>query len=376
VDEIGAATPTPPRPKTGPKMDSARTPPSRRQPSGIQRRPTMADVAVHAGVSSTTVSFVINDRPNTGISDHTRARVLAAVAELGFRPNQQARSLALRRSRTIGFVGYEMAAAPYAGRTISGAHDIARHNGSLLLIAHTTSDVRQVRQAIDELLERQVDSIVFAVIGTRRVNVPSEVGKTATILVNCYSTHDLAPSLLPDEEAGGRDAARMLLAAGHRRIAYLAGLPGSWATRRRLKGFRSELMSAGIAEDEITVLFGDFHTESGYDLARSVLSGKDIPTALFCGNDRMALGVYFAILERGLSIPGDISVVGYDDQEELAEAMHPPLATIRLPYYEMGRLAVEHLVAGDLDSMPSRTYVACPPVLRASVGPPRTRAVR
>lgn len=336
------------------------------------RRPTMADVARHAGVSPTTVSFVINDRPGTGISEHTKTRVLAAVDELGYRPNQQARSLALRRSRTIGFLGYEMATAPFAGRTISGAHDHARHHDSMLLIAHTSPDIRQVRRTLDDLIERQVDAIVIAVIGTRRILTPTNVNDIPTILVNCYTVGDALPSLLPDEEKGGRDATRMLLDAGHRRIAYLAGLPGSWATRRRLKGFRAELRAAGVDEADATVLFGDFHTESGYHLAKTVLDGDSIPTALFCGNDRMALGAYLAILERGLRIPEDISVVGYDDQEELASILRPPLATVRLPYYEMGELAVRHLLAGDVGGMPGRTYVPCTPVLRESVGPPRT----
>jgi LacI family transcriptional regulator len=140
----------------------------------------------------------------------------------------------------------------------------------------------------------------------------------------------------------------------------------------RLKGFRSELRAAGVAEADVTVLFGDFHTESGYTLTRSILDSDDVPTALFCGNDRMALGAYLAILERGLRIAEDVSVLGYDDQEELAAALHPPLATIRLPYCEMGQLAVQHPLAGDIATLPSRTYVPCTPVPRGSLGIPRT----
>jgi LacI family transcriptional regulator len=335
------------------------------------RRPTIADVAKHAGVSSTTVSFVINERPGSGIPVETRDRVLAAVKELAFRPNQQARSLVLRRTQTVGFVGDGVAGTPFAGRAISGAHDAARRHGSLLLIATSAKDPKQVRHAIDELLERQVDSMLFAAVGTRRVNLPEEIAHVPTVLINCYSEGDRLPSVLPDEEAGGRNAARMLFDAGHRRVAYLAGLPGSWATRRRLKGFRAELHAAGVPEGDVSVLFGDFHSESGYELARKVLTKRDVPTGLFCGNDRMALGVYFALLEQGLSIPGDVSVIGYDDQEELAAGMHPALTTIGLPDYEMGRLAVERIFAGAVGAMPGRTYVDCVPVLRDSLGPPR-----
>jgi len=123
--------------------------------------------------------------------------------------------------------------------------------------------------------------------------------------------------------------------------------------------------------EDVSVLFGDFHSESGYELARKVLQARTVPTALFCGNDRMALGVYFALLEQGLSIPGDISVIGYDDQEELASGMHPGLTTIGSPDYEMGRLAVEHIFTGGVANLPARTYVACAPILRDSLGAPR-----
>ncbi|HEY8653264.1 MAG TPA: LacI family DNA-binding transcriptional regulator [Dermatophilaceae bacterium] len=355
------------------KSEAPRTSPRSRARTPLDgaRRPTMADVARHAGVSSTTVSFVINDRPGSGISTETRDRVLAAVKEIGFRPNQQARSLVLRRTQTVGFVGDGVAGTPFAGRAISGAHDAARHHGSLLLIASSAKDPKQVRHAIDELLERQVDSLVFAAVGTRRVHLPVEIGRVPTVLINCYSEGDALPSVLPDEEAGGRAAARMMLNAGHRNVAYLAGLPGSWATRRRLKGFRAELRQAGMPAEDVSVLFGDFHSESGYELARKVLQARTVPTALFCGNDRMALGVYFALLEQGLSIPGDISVIGYDDQEELASGMHPGLTTIGSPDYEMGRLAVEHIFTGGVANLPARTYVACAPILRDSLGAPR-----
>jgi LacI family transcriptional regulator len=345
---------------------------SKRPALDASRRPTMADVAKLAGVSPTTVSLVINEKPDSGIPAQTQDRVHAAVAQLGFRPNEQARSLALRRSKTIGFIG-EAIGTPYGGRTISGAHERARKQGNLLLMVDADPPhARQIGRAVDDLLERQVDSIILATEGTRRAELPEYVRRVPTVLVNCFNTGGSLPSLLPDEEAGGRSAARLLLEAGHRQITYLAGLSGSWATRRRLTGFRAQLREAAIPTADFKVLFGDFHADSGYELAQRVLAGGDIPTAFFCGNDRMALGAYFALSEHGLSIPRDVSVLGYDDQEELASDMHPALTTVQLPYYEMGRLAVEHILSGAVSKMPSRTYVACPLVLRSSVGPPRT----
>jgi LacI family transcriptional regulator len=129
-------------------------------------------------------------------------------------------------------------------------------------------------------------------------------------------------------------------------------------------------MDAGVAYDERLVLAGDFRADSGHALTRQLLKRRRRPTAVLCGNDRMALGAFLALKEAGVRIPDDVSVVGYDDQEDLAPEIHPPLTTIRLPYYEMGRWAAEQLLAGSVESLPSRTYAACAPVTRASVGPP------
>jgi len=122
-------------------------------------------------------------------------------------------------------------------------------------------------------------------------------------------------------------------------------------------------------------MFGDYRAESGYTLCRRLLTSGPVPTALFCGNDRMAFGAYFALAELGLRVPDDVSVLGYDDQEEFAESMHPALSTIQLPYYEMGRHAVEHIVDGTVASLPKRSLTTCPPVARASVGAPRKHAL-
>lgn len=118
---------------------------------------------------------------------------------------------------------------------------------------------------------------------------------------------------------------------------------------------------------------GDFRTESGYDLTRRLLRLPDPPTGILCGNDRMALGAYFALMEAGLRVPDDMSVVGYDDQEELASVLRPALSTILLPYRAMGEWAVKQILEGSVDRLPPRTLLPCPPVPRASVGPPRAR---
>ena len=339
------------------------------------RRPTMADVGRLAGVSATTVSFVLNEDSGQPISETTRRRVLDAVAQLDYRPNKQARGLRTRKTGAIGFVTDEIASDPFAGATILGAHEVAWARGSLLMVVNTTRQSKVLREVIDDLVDRPVDAIIFGVVGTRRLQVPDALKGVPAVLLNCWATGDLFPSVLPDEVAGGREAARMVLAAGHRRVAHLSGPNAAWATRARLRGFREAMAEAGLEPSTATVLEGDFHTGSGYELTRTLLErpAASLPTAILCGNDRMALGAYLALAEAGLRIPGDMSVVGYDDQTDLAADIAPALSTVRIPYYQMGRWAATHLVggAGPRDLPSGRTLLPCPPVVRASVGPPR-----
>jgi LacI family transcriptional regulator len=331
----------------------------------------MADVGRLAGVSSSTVSFVLNENSGQTISDRTRKRVLDAVATLDYRPNRTARGLRTRRTATIGLITDEIAVEPFAGATILGVHEVVWAQGSLLLVVNATRERRIVREVIDELVDRPVDAIIFAIQDTRRLTVPDALKGVPSVLVNGYTAGDLLPSVLPDEVSGGRRATEMLLAAGHRRIAYLTGRPEAWATRARLRGFGAALEQAGLSLGDQLIRPGNDRLDSGYELTRRLLVRPDRPTAIMCGNDRMATGAYLALAEAGLRIPQDMSVVGYDDQVDLSARVDPPLSTIRSPYYQMGRWAGRQVVTGSLAGLPARTYLPCPPVPRRSVSHPR-----
>ena len=337
-------------------------------------RPTAADVGRLAGVSPTTVSFVINDRHEQSISAATRQRVLDAIQELGYRPNRAAQGLRTKRSATIGYVTDEAAVDPFAGGAIAGAHDFARRHQSMLLVVHTNRDTRTRRAAIEDLLDRQVDAILFAVVGTRRVILPEIIVKVPAVLVNCFTAQSslvsLLPTVLPDEEGGGYTAARALLDAGHRKIALLPGKTGAWATRARLKGIRRALSEFGVDPGDVPVHHGNYRADSGYELTRSLLASGPRPTALLCGNDRMAFGAYLALGEAGLRIPDDVSVMGFDDQDQLASDIRPALSTVRLPYYEMGSWAAEQLFPRHQSPEIGPVHLPCPLVLRDSIGPP------
>ena len=329
-------------------------------------RPRRADVARLAGVSPATVSFVLNQTPGQTISDETRQRVLQAVAELDYRPNRAAQGLRQGRSATIGFVSHDVDFGVFAASAIKGAHEVSVRHGNLLLLVNTGGSNRQAAQLVGELLDRQADALIFAAAGTRSVVVPEGAGRVPTILLNCFVPGDPVPSILPDEVRGGREATQALLDLGHRDIAYLTGAAGVWATKARLRGFREALRGAGLDPRDSVVLSGNYHSDSGYELARKLLRRGPRPTAIMCGNDRMAVGALLALLEAGVRVPEEVSVMGYDDQFELAAEIRPALSTVRLPYDAMGRLAAERLAAGGQAVRTGRTLVHCPLVMRDS----------
>lgn len=331
----------------------------------------MADVSRIAGVSPTTVSFVINNQPGQTISPATKQRVLEAVRELGYKPNPAAQSLRSQRTRTIGFITDDIMWPTPAGGMIAGAHDVTDEHESALLVMHATREPGRILEVMDQLESRNVDAIVYAVVGTRAIDLPIPRAGTRTVLMN--GLHDeYEQQVLPDETQGQFTATKLLVDAGHRRIRYIAGDLPSWATKQRRQGFRKALAGTGIRYSAEMTTYGNFRPDSGYDLARRALREAQRPTALMCGNDLMALGAYFAAKELGFRVPEDVSIVGYDDHVDIAAYTHPPLTTIKLPYYEMGRAAAE--LCMQPPESPTCRIVGCELVERSSVSVnPETR---
>lgn len=332
-------------------------------------RPTMADVGRTAGVSPTTVSLILNNR-DAKISAATRKRVLAAIEELDYRPNRAAQGLRLGKTSTIGFLTDEIAIQPFSGPMIAGIHDLIWEQRSLLLMVNTTRNQSRLTAAVEDLLDRQVDALIFAAMGTRLVGFPPIPANVPALLVNAYTADDSIPAILPDELAGGRAAIEHVLSLGHRRIAFLAGREPAWATRARVKGYLEGLQAAGLDPAKNPIYFGNYRIDSGYELTMQAMQKRHRPTALLLGNDQMAAGAYLALARMGLQIPDDVSVVGYDD-EPLAADLAPALTTVRIPFYEMGRLAAQHTLDQTIDQLPRRSYEACTIVHRSSTNPPR-----
>lgn len=332
----------------------------------------MADVAREAGVSRTAVSFVLNGRDELGIAEATRERVLAASVSLGYRPNAAARALANQRSELFGLVT-EIVTAPFAVDIVKGAQNAAWEQGKFLLIAPSEDDQTMESAAIEKLLEQQVEGIIIAATWHRGIRLPKNAHQVPSVLVNCFDLDGELPSVVPDERAGGRTATRHLIEAGHRRIGHITLAPGIPAMIGRLQGYRDELEHHGIAFDERLVARAPEGTaDEGYAAAEALLGLVQPPTAIFCGNDRVAMGAYDAAKERGLRIPEDISIVGFDDQAYLASALRPGLTSVALPFVEMGTTGVSMLTAltagKPIDDL--SVVIDCPLRQRSSVGPP------
>jgi LacI family transcriptional regulator len=334
------------------------------------KKPTMYDVARLAGVSQTTVSFVVNDAPNATIPQETRDRIWAAIKELGWRPNALARGLSLQRTHTIGFISDEIATTPHAVKAIQGAQDAAWAADKLLLVINTGRNLDLERDAIEMMLERQVDAFIYATMYHRPVTVPPNITQVPVVLIDCYVEDRSLPSVVPDEVQGGRTATEVLLQKGQRRIGFINNVDAIPATAGRLEGYRQALAAAGIPFDADLVRIETVSAASGYRATLALMQLPDPPTALFCFNDIMAMGAYDALRTLGQAIPEDVAVVGFDNLELIAAQLHPSLSTMELPYYQMGQWGVQYLLEhadGTLPPAPLQHKLRCPFIPRFSV---------
>jgi DNA-binding LacI/PurR family transcriptional regulator len=339
------------------------------------RAPVMADVARIAGVSHQTVSRVLNDHPN--VRPTTRDRVLAAVRELGYRPNAAARNLATRRTRTLGVVSFNTTLYGPASMLYGVEQAARQHEYFVTVAASETLDRRSLLDAVDRLQDQGVEGIIVIAPQTAAVaalaNVPSDVALAA---VGC-GTHTALASVAVDNEMGAERATSYLLDLGHRTVHHMVG-PRSWLdAQERETGWRRALEQRGAPVPE-PLAAADWTARTGYELGRRIAANPDV-TAVFCANDHMALGLLRALQQAGLRVPEDISVVGFDDLPE-AEYFGPPLTTVRQNFDELGRRALRALIeiidkSDAAPSAPAETpHVIIEPslVVRASATRPRT----
>ncbi|GIV60519.1 MAG: transcriptional regulator [Rhodothermaceae bacterium] len=309
-----------------------------------RRGATIRDVAAEAEVSISTVSLVLNGKGN--VSDETRERVLEIAEQLGYVPRPAARNLAARRTGNVGFVlrdDHFTRSEPFYTRIFLGTEFEARHQNLYVLLTTIPRSYRPGEHTPRFLRERNVDGILVA--GKVDPAFLEEAGRTGVPVVLIDFEWEALPAFVINNQAGAREAVEYLLGRGHRRIAFLGADLDHPSLRDRLDGYRLALSSAGLPLDENLLLVDndqDPTYSTGFRLAEQLFALDPPPTAVFCVNDALALGVLDQARQRGIPVPERLAVVGFDDVERAAEAA-PPLTTVRVFKEHLGELAMRHL---------------------------------
>jgi DNA-binding LacI/PurR family transcriptional regulator len=330
-----------------------------------RRTAVMADVARLAGVSHQTVSRVINDSAH--VRPETRRRVLAAMRTLDYRPNPAARALVTGRSRTLGVVSFDTTL--YGPASTLFAIEQAAHAAGyfITIVSLLAMDRASVLGAVDRLRVQGVDGILVITPQEGAAEAVATLPAAVPVVAVEAGRPGSVPVVAVDQFAGAVSATQLLLDLGHRTVWHVAGPRDFLEAQQRVEGWKATLKGAGVEAPPI--LAGDWSPRSGYEVGRRLAEDREV-TAVFVANDQMALGVLRALHERGRSIPGDISIVGFDDIPE-AQYFTPPLTTVRQDFGEMGRSSLRLL----LDLMqsgqpPSRLTIAPELVVRRSTAPP------
>ena len=339
-----------------------------------ERIPNIRDVARLAGVSHQTVSRALNESPN--VRAGTRERVLAAIEQLGYRPNEAARALSSKRSRLIGVLSTQ--GSHYGpSKSVQAIENAARDAGYRLTTSNIAAgDPDAIRAGLDALVAQSVEAIVVVAPQVRTVEAIRELSIAVPFVTLEATGLDPLHGLSVDQVGGARLAVRHLVGLGHERIAHVSG-PLDWVeAQARVAGYEAELAASGLAA--MTVLEGDWTPEAGYRLGLELLRGEDgadAPTAVFAANDQLALGLLHAASTLELRVPRDLSVVGFDDMPEAAH-FQPPLTTVRQDFPEIGRRAMARLVAalGGADA-PADALILPELIVRESTAPPRATSM-
>jgi DNA-binding LacI/PurR family transcriptional regulator len=302
---------------------------------------TIYEVARAAGVSTATVSRALNG--SAQVADRTKHRITEAIAALGYQPNHVARSLVLKATHTIAVMLPDIT-NPFFPALVKGVQLAADEEGYAVLLAHTGGDPAKEESYFQVLRGQQVDGVLLVGLVSAPESLKGLVGRGLPVVMLDRPV-DLPGSatVRVDHKAGGRIATEHLLELGHHHIAHIAGPKELGVSQQRLDGYRRALSSHGVAFEESLVAEGDFSEDGGYRGIQDLLRARTRFTALFAANDLSAIGAMTALREHGLQVPGDVSVVGFDDIH-LASYTSPKLTTVRQPIYDMGRAAAKLLI--------------------------------
>lgn len=298
----------------------------------------LEDIAKKSGFSVPTVSRVLtnSDYP---VSERARNKILAVAQEMGYRPNLSARSLRTERTNTIGIVIDDLL-SPFTPPIIRGIQDFLTEHDYLSLIVNTDFNPELEQGAVDNLLSRPVDGIIFVEF-THLADIDDLIQtRKPYVFVHRLFGRQVCNSIVPDDFYNARLVVEHLIRLGHRRIGYIHG-PAHWhSAQGRLDAYRDVLQQHGIPMEDSLVQPGNWEQASGYTAAQQFLSLAERPTAIFAANDLMALGAVYALQDAGLRVPGDVAIAGYDNRD-FTIICRPQLTTVNMPVYEMGWIAGE-----------------------------------
>jgi DNA-binding LacI/PurR family transcriptional regulator len=332
-------------------------------------RPTsIKDIARKANVSFSTVSRALQNSPL--ISRRTAEKIQKIARESGYRASAVARGLVTQRTKTIGVVVTSIA-DPFVSEVVDGIEEHCNDHGYSVILANSNADPERERKVVQSFSERRVDGIVVTSsrVGALYIPMLSEM-RVPIVLVNNQHPGEFVHSVMIENVQGSREATNHLIQLGHRRIAYLGDRFGHQSDTERFSGYQEALDKAALPFCPELVAHGDGKSEGAMVATESLLGLPERPTAIFCYNDMTALGVLRVLHARRLKVPGDISVVGFDDLL-IASYTDPPLTTVRQPRRRMGLLAMESLLQLMRGQNPSQAItVEAELVVRDSSGPP------
>ncbi|MGA8595246.1 MAG: LacI family DNA-binding transcriptional regulator [Bryobacteraceae bacterium] len=334
-----------------------------------QRPVSIKDIARAVGVSHPTVSRALHGSPL--VAPETAAQIRKTAEEMGYKASLVARSLVTRKTQTIGLVVTTIA-DPFYGEIVSGAEEVAAAKGYSVILANCQIDPEREVRVVRSLQERRVDGILVAAsrVGGLYLSLMSEMG-VPIVLINNQHDGEFMYSVSIDDMGGARKATNHLIELGHQRIAYLGDPFGCQTDVHRFEGYKVALAHAGVPIRPEFVVEADGLPSGGLAATHKLLSLAEPPTAIFCYNDMTLLGALRAAAERGLSVPRDVSLVGFDDLF-FAPYIQPPITTLRQPKREMGRRAIELLFALLNDEQSEKKIqVEGELVIRSSTAPPR-----
>ncbi|HOA40654.1 MAG TPA: LacI family DNA-binding transcriptional regulator [Halanaerobiales bacterium] len=302
---------------------------------------TIKDIAREAGVSVTTVSRVLNNKVD--VSPKTRQKVLDIINKLNYNPNSIARGLVMNKTYTIGLIVPDISNSFFA-EIAKAIEEEIRSYGYSIIFCNTGNDKKRERESINLLKSKQVDGLIGAFSNASKEEIIA-LNKSGfpVVQIDRLVEDSQVPSVVVDNTVSGYLATEYLIKKGHKRIAHISGSLDTNTGIRRAAGYKKAMLENGLVVEEDLIIEGDFSQESGYQAMMQIMEENKDLTAVFAGNDMMALGAYRAIYDLGLKIPEDISIIGHDDFT-LASLVRPALTTMQQPIYEIGELAARVLI--------------------------------